>query len=312
MIGDQTMASRLDEDASTRPDRYWQDERPSERSTTSKRRRRMNTLSDSFARRKRASTACQFCRLRKTKCDNARPICGYCRDHGALCVYSDAVTEVGATENGHRPNGSAADAAPPREAEASGNSEILARLDEIKHLLQSSSANIPSQLQADPRHAASPFTPTTQEGMGPDHRVDPPSSHEAQFPHPWAATRCETLLSWPVFDDLVPPELASSAQSFVLGSQSLSDDIEDAEQHATPASPPRPAYTTKGHLGQGIPDDGFITLCNKFLVHVYPRNPVLKANELVQYARSVSENGLAWDAPSCLVVSLEIPFSAKS
>ncbi len=35
------------------------------------------------------AAACQFCRLRKTKCDAARPTCGYCSYHQARCVYDD-------------------------------------------------------------------------------------------------------------------------------------------------------------------------------------------------------------------------------
>src|SRR6185436_16267787 len=42
-----------------------------------------------YVRRKRAMAACQFCRLRKTKCDNVRPVCGSCRHHLARCVYAD-------------------------------------------------------------------------------------------------------------------------------------------------------------------------------------------------------------------------------
>lgn len=37
--------------------------------------------------RKRAVTACQSCRLRKTKCDNVRPACGFCSKNGAQCIY---------------------------------------------------------------------------------------------------------------------------------------------------------------------------------------------------------------------------------
>lgn len=37
--------------------------------------------------RKRAVTACQSCRLRKTKCDNVRPACGFCSNNGAQCIY---------------------------------------------------------------------------------------------------------------------------------------------------------------------------------------------------------------------------------
>ncbi|KAK9311942.1 hypothetical protein V1524DRAFT_387052 [Lipomyces starkeyi] len=37
--------------------------------------------------RKRAVTACQVCRFRKTKCDNSRPVCGFCQKSGERCVF---------------------------------------------------------------------------------------------------------------------------------------------------------------------------------------------------------------------------------
>jgi Fungal Zn(2)-Cys(6) binuclear cluster domain len=39
--------------------------------------------------RKRAVTACQLCRVRKTKCSNTRPTCKFCADAKAVCVYED-------------------------------------------------------------------------------------------------------------------------------------------------------------------------------------------------------------------------------
>lgn len=39
--------------------------------------------------RKRAVTACNICRARKTKCDNARPSCSFCATTGAQCYYPD-------------------------------------------------------------------------------------------------------------------------------------------------------------------------------------------------------------------------------
>ena len=32
-------------------------------------------------------SACLVCRGRKTKCDNQRPQCGFCKQTGAECVY---------------------------------------------------------------------------------------------------------------------------------------------------------------------------------------------------------------------------------
>lgn len=37
--------------------------------------------------RTRGFTACNICRSRKTKCDNQRPVCGYCRRIGGTCTY---------------------------------------------------------------------------------------------------------------------------------------------------------------------------------------------------------------------------------
>lgn len=39
--------------------------------------------------RKRASKACNTCRLRKTKCNNERPVCGFCQSLGAVCGYDE-------------------------------------------------------------------------------------------------------------------------------------------------------------------------------------------------------------------------------
>lgn len=39
--------------------------------------------------RKRALKACQVCRARKTKCDNAQPTCGFCASIGIRCSFDD-------------------------------------------------------------------------------------------------------------------------------------------------------------------------------------------------------------------------------
>lgn len=37
----------------------------------------------------RGVTACEKCRLRKTRCDNRRPTCGFCLRRHLVCVYPD-------------------------------------------------------------------------------------------------------------------------------------------------------------------------------------------------------------------------------
>ena len=40
--------------------------------------------------RRRALQACETCRSKKSKCDNERPSCGSCIQHGAECIYKGA------------------------------------------------------------------------------------------------------------------------------------------------------------------------------------------------------------------------------
>lgn len=94
--------------------------------TTAKRRRLITT---DFTRRKRAVTACQFCRVRKTKCDNVRPQCGYCVRHQAKCVYGDADVDVEEAEAGSSDI-------------SVSNEQLMGRLDEIKEMLQRTSLSI--------------------------------------------------------------------------------------------------------------------------------------------------------------------------
>jgi hypothetical protein len=58
--------------------------------TSTKRQRDESSRETKSYPRKRALKACKTCRFRKTKCDNARPICGFCRSLSAVCVYDDA------------------------------------------------------------------------------------------------------------------------------------------------------------------------------------------------------------------------------
>ncbi|KAJ5758456.1 hypothetical protein N7520_005612 [Penicillium odoratum] len=59
------------------PAEYYPGKRPAPRGTA-------------FYPRKRANKACQVCRARKTKCDNAKPSCSYCVQVGTTCIQSPA------------------------------------------------------------------------------------------------------------------------------------------------------------------------------------------------------------------------------
>uniref|UniRef100_A0A0D2XPI6 Zn(2)-C6 fungal-type domain-containing protein n=1 Tax=Fusarium oxysporum (strain Fo5176) TaxID=660025 RepID=A0A0D2XPI6_FUSOF len=149
--------------------------------------------------RKRAVTACQSCRLRKTKCDNR-----------LLKASSDPTTHV--PEN-----------------------DILQVLD----------------------------------------RLDFPST----------SNNCESIMRWPIFQDLVP-----EVHSFVL---ELNEDVEAG---------PSDARGVSG--GKGVQEEDFIQLSKRFLAYVHVKNPILDVKDYKKKVREVAENGPRWDGASCLVVSI--------
>lgn len=63
------------------PSNLDSDERP---------RKRVRTDDSEVKKPVRRRMACQSCRIRKVKCDNARPTCAICTNSGSECVYIDA------------------------------------------------------------------------------------------------------------------------------------------------------------------------------------------------------------------------------
>ncbi|KAF5719123.1 hypothetical protein FMUND_4913 [Fusarium mundagurra] len=100
---------------------------------------------------------------------------------------------------------------------------------------------------------------------------------------PFAALRCESLLQWPALSNIIPSD-ARHIDSFPLSPGYKESSVQ------------KPNST-----GKGIDESSFVTLCQKFLAHVHPRNPVLDGQRLMRHARTTEENGLKWDTSSCLV-----------
>ncbi len=57
--------------------------------TVTNQKRRASRAATTYPR-KRATQACETCRFRRTKCDNARPGCAACVRLGADCSYQEA------------------------------------------------------------------------------------------------------------------------------------------------------------------------------------------------------------------------------
>lgn len=245
-----------------------------------------------YARRKRAATACGFCRQRKTKCDNVRPVCGFCRLQRARCIYEDEnITEKQTTHD-------------------ESSQEIIDRLEEIRLLLQDKPSMPVQQTSQIGSESASPSFSTSNTA----NRAieDSPSTSLSTFD----ALRCESLLRWPIFNNLVTEE-EKQVVSFVLesASEQNKDDSSMTSSDETRTDQSRrdgrlidPGRSKKG---RGVEDDEFVPLCRKFLVYVHPRNPILEPDELIKYARKAGEQGLTWDSASCLVVSYLEPRSIR-
>lgn len=236
---------------------------PSPTATTSTRRR---PTSERLSQRKRAPIACQFCRIRKTRCDGVKPVCGFCQHHDAQCVWGAALDETEST---------------PAEK------EILRRLDELKELLAGSeqaaspAIDVPHSLSVPNAqdYAPSPLTATSHTStLG-------PSIDEAS---PFFNIRTENVLRWPLFHSVLDVR-DLTVESFVLESGGIDEGANGPRQT-------RPGSTI------GIQESLLVPLCQKFLAQVHPRNPILDEAQLIHFAKHATEHGLDWDGPSCLVV----------
>ncbi|KAL4869958.1 hypothetical protein BDV12DRAFT_67648 [Aspergillus spectabilis] len=157
--------------------------------------KRSNSEATEYPRR-RATIACQICRLRKTRCNGARPKCNLCQDLDAECVYREPGIKLDA-----------------------GDKLIIERLSRIEGLLQTSLA---AQNAHFPMSSTSPAT-SNDTNIGSDDAVAKSSSQLA-VPKitsivglgSWAnpptsistmpkvhTTPALNLLSWPLIRDLV-------------------------------------------------------------------------------------------------------------
>ncbi|KAI0886968.1 vegetative cell wall protein gp1 [Annulohypoxylon maeteangense] len=221
-------------------------------------------------RRKRAVAACQQCRIRKTKCDNARPVCGFCQKNQGQCIYPDG-----------GPNDySAFDPA---------SLAILDRINHVVNLLETGSLVGPGEVHQEPSPCSLPnpaplnttVTSISQQPICEDD--DLPRLDDPDFAA--STCSCESILRWPIFKDVV-----SDARPFIFESGSGIDSFTEFRG------------LESGRLGRGVQEDDFIPLSKKFLAYVHVKNPILDLADFRAHVKEASENGLRWDSQSCLVL----------
>lgn len=277
LLSDQSPSQLFPHRSNVSPSNGHRDQGADEADSPGTAKRRRMTTSD-FTRRKRTAVACQFCRVRKTKCDNVRPQCGYCVRQKAKCVYGDMDAEEAEPEPSRPPV---------------SNEQLMGRLDEIQEMLRRTT------LSTDP--FSSPSTTAASMGPGSSQAATSPQARSTAPFHgnqraPLPGLRCESILSWPCFAGVIP-----------LGEAGVDSFPLSAKYEET-----RGIQGDSSQGGRGIREDAFLPLCRKFLAEVHPRNPVLDGLELMRHARRAAEDGLGWDSSSCLVVSRPslLPFSS--
>jgi hypothetical protein len=246
--------------------------------------RKRKPFEEPSQRRKRAATACHFCRLRKTKCDNVRPVCGFCRFHLAKCVYSDMPSSLEGHFLGERSD--------------LQHRQLLSRLDRIENLLLH---------PAEPPNASVGDLELSNSANAISTEVVP-SQTRIFFS---SSTRCEAPLKWPIFYDFLN-EKYTRINSFLLEPPIPEpSDPPRSTFFASPAPSSSAPYSEARSVVTSIRNEDLVPLCRKFLAQVHTKNPVLEGSDLIGYAADCAESGLKLDAPSCLVVRRSCPTSVS-
>ncbi|KAJ0329218.1 hypothetical protein COL5a_004454 [Colletotrichum fioriniae] len=208
----------------------------------------------------RASSACQTCRGRKTKCDNERPICGYCRRVGATCTYIE-------------------DSAPATSLCQGVGPRLLGAIENLANLIQRNEENFRAipQLSRDLSRDSSdyPDSPTFQGGRqdgllsgqdggaadGAKKSIHPSLSDTAGL---------DSVLEWPIFPKPVPFAIDPFSHASPRG------------EAFSPRSPPAMEFYELSRL------------VDLYLTNVHPMNPVVDSQMLRQMLKQVAENGPDW------------------
>ncbi|CAG9978427.1 unnamed protein product [Clonostachys byssicola] len=241
--------------------------------------------------RKRALTACQLCRVRKIKCNNARPACLACTSAGAECVYGDSRDHTSFDP---------------------ASVLILERLDKLDAALGALSYSQQAFLST-----TSSLRPSLGDGVSltPQPTADTlhglPSTAQDDWPvdgdqsenddvewlmNAQSAIALDAVLRWPIFQGRHPQDgLRSALGSIVHDTASGSDSEEDVYGNDNRDQRHRPTRVS-------IREDAIPGLVEKFLLYVHIKNPVLDHDKLRKYAKTVREEGPGWDGKSCLVL----------
>lgn len=253
--------------------------------------------------RRRAGNACIVCRARKTKCDNQRPICGFCAATGGSCRYVDS-------DPSQLDSGSLAILDRIGQLEKSLRDHIDESLRMRSVLVQVDSSQGMAGVQAehdltleeavvtfsDPDIATSIFEASESKQLRQQDLSRSYSDSPSEDKPPSAAVllrasemSVDSVLKWPVFTKLAP---------------CLTDDLNGPIVEVL-TSAPRNSHqaSNTGSVLHNLSPDTVTHLVENFLANNHVKNPILDVETLWIYAREFSESGPQWDGRSCLMVA---------
>ncbi|KAK4064645.1 transcriptional regulator family: Fungal Specific TF [Trichoderma harzianum] len=240
-----------------------------------------------FYPRKRANTACQVCRARKTKCDNKKPACSYCVSVGATCIQSPVDL-------------SSFDPA---------SLKILDRIDELERLLRHA---VPLPGAADAAAPLSALAPAPGSGLSSQHRL-PPLSRSRAFDgaggriHGQSSSvsslsglrnpddeldltsllpqRVDHILQWPAFQNSGTHH--HSPASFRAPPDAI-------------ATPPSGSASLAGLID--MDSHRIYRLLDNFFLHIHCKNPILDEVLARRMVLNAFLDGIDWSPASCLAL----------
>ncbi|RYP64817.1 hypothetical protein DL771_008597 [Monosporascus sp. 5C6A] len=229
-----------------------------------------------FYPRKRANTACQVCRARKTKCDNKKPSCTYCLSVGAKCIQSPVDL-------------SSFDPA---------SLKILERLDDLERFLRESKTEQSGPKEDGESRRQEPESDTRvchdstpgNNSLHPETDLSEADNSHTRDYYPLRSIlppRVEDMLQWPCFsvDHLPEPTLPTSSP----------------DSGATPSG-------SRGGAGALLSeptdmDPQWINrLLDNFFMYVHCKNPILDETSTRKLVRRALFEGIDWSPASCLAM----------
>lgn len=117
---------------------------------------------------------------------------------------------------------------------------------------------------------------------------------------------CEDVLEWPIFggtfDRTRIEALIFNPSQALLCEDPRRITLNDPYHHGVVPGGGSARGRSKG--SRGINEEHAPSLVERFLINVHTKNPVLEPDDTRRKARYIAETGFAWDADSCLLVSL--------